>query len=155
MSKIYWCTRTCDMCHYTPSKQSLRDMLESPCLSVHLFALCLGHNFLPPCSIWIIFHTIVVHDPRVCHDVNLPWPKVISPRSRSQCTNTQNLCPGHNFSLPCWIKIIFHRFLVYDQRVCHEIYPRSYLTVTGQGHSEQIPKICVWAKTPHHHIGSG
>ena len=37
-------------------------------MPVGLFTSCPGHNFLPPCPIWIIFHTIVVHDPRVGHD---------------------------------------------------------------------------------------
>ena len=40
--------------------------------------------------------------------VSWPWPKVISTRSMSQCTHTQNVCPGHNCSLPSWIWIIFH-----------------------------------------------
>ena len=70
-----------------------------------------------------------------------PWfmdNKFISPRSRSQCTYTGNLCPGHNSSLPSWIWIIFHTLIVYDRRVCHNIDPRSYLW--GQGHSAHIPK---------------
>ena len=25
---------------------------------------------MPPCPNWIIFHTIVVHDPKVCHDLD-------------------------------------------------------------------------------------
>ena len=36
----------------------------SVCLSVRLFTTCPGHNFLLHWPIWIIFHTIVVHDPR-------------------------------------------------------------------------------------------
>ena len=40
--------------------------------------------------------------------VSWPWPKVTSLRPRSQSTHTQNLCPGHKSSLPCWIWIIFH-----------------------------------------------
>ena len=115
---------------------------------------CPVNSFSLPCWIWIIFYTIVVHDPRACHDldprsylqikvtvhiywksvsrpkfltamldldyishnccsrpegVSWPWPKVISPRSRSQCTYTENPCPGHNSSLPCWILIIYHK----------------------------------------------
>ena len=30
---------------------------------------CPGHSSSLPCWIWIIFHTIVVHDSRVCHDL--------------------------------------------------------------------------------------
>ena len=37
--------------------------------------------------------------------------KVISPRLRSQCTHTENPCPGHNSSLPCWILIIYHTII--------------------------------------------
>ena len=33
------------------------------------YTSCPGLNFLLPCPIWIIFYTIVVHDPRVCHDL--------------------------------------------------------------------------------------
>ena len=32
-------------------------------------------------------------------NVSWPRPKVIFPRSRSQCTHTQNLCPGHMLDL--------------------------------------------------------
>ena len=69
--------------------------------------------------------------------VSWSWPKVISPRSRSQCTHTGNLCPGHNSSLPSWIWIIFHTIVVHDPGVCHDLDPRSYL----QGHSAHILEI--------------
>ena len=59
-------------------------------------------------------------------DVSWPWPKVISLKSRSQYTHTQNQCPGHNSSLPCWIWIIFHTIVVHDPWVCHNLDPRSY-----------------------------
>ena len=93
---------------------------------------CLGHNFLPPCPIWIVFHIIAVHDQR--SSVSWLWTKVISPRPRSHRTHTQNLYPGHNSSpsLPCWIWIIFHTSFVHYSRVCHDIDPRSYLQ--GQSH---------------------
>ena len=68
--------------HYTPTNKvwggvyrnhpvclSIRLCL-SVCLSVHLFTSRPGHNFVLPCPIWIIFHTIVVHDPRMCHDLD-------------------------------------------------------------------------------------
>ena len=41
----------------------------SVCLSVRLFTSC-PELLLTPCPIWIIFHTIIVHDPRMCHDLN-------------------------------------------------------------------------------------
>ena len=47
--------------------------------------------------------------------------------SKSQCTYTGNLCPGHNSSLPSWIWIIFNTLIVYDRRMCHDLDPRSYL----------------------------
>ena len=105
----------------------------SVCPSVSLFTWCRGLIFLPLCRIWIIFHTIFVHDPRLCHDLD--------PRSYLQgqghCAHIpQNRCPGHNSSLPCWIWIIFHTIVVKDPRVCHDIGPRSYLE--GQGHSTHI-----------------
>ena len=34
--------------------------------------LCPGHNFLMLFYVWMIFHTIVINDPRVCHDLD-PW----------------------------------------------------------------------------------
>ena len=169
-------------------------------MSACLFTPCPGHNFLPSYPIWIIFHTIVVHYPRVCHDldsrsylqgqghsahilkilvrvklltamldlgnishnccpwpkgVSWPWPwswpKVISPRSRSQCIYTENPCPSS--SLPCWIWIIFHTLIVHDPSLCHDLDLRSYIKC--QGHSEHIPNIHVRATTPHCHVGSG
>ena len=51
-------------------------------LSIRLFTSCSDHIFLLPCPIWIIFHTIVVHDPR----------------SRSQFTH------GKNVSIPLTFK---------------------------------------------------
>ena len=65
--------------------------------------------------------------------------KVISHKSKSQYTDTQNPCPGHNSSLPCWI-LIFHTVVVHDPRGYHDLDPRSYRQ--GQGHSAHIPKIC-------------
>ena len=78
---------------------------------------------------------------------------VISSKSRSQCTHTQNLCPDFNSSLPSWIWIIFHTIVVHDPRVCHDLDQRSY--IQGQGHSAHIPKIRVWSITPHCQLGSG
>ena len=148
--------------YYTPGKQSWGgggvyrnhpvrlSVRPSVCLSVRLFTSCPGHNFLTPCPIWIIFHTIIFHDPRMCHDLD---PRSYLQGQGSQCTHTQNPCPGHNSSLICWIWIIFHTIVVHDPRVCHDLHPRSYLQ--GQGHSAHIPKFRVRAITPHCHVGSG
>ena len=89
------------------------------------------------------------------YSITLLQPKVKSPRPRSQCTNTRNLCLGHNSSLPCWIWIIFHTIVAHYPRVCHDFDPMSYLQ--GQGQSVHIPKICVGAITYmyHCHVGSG
>ena len=91
-----------------------------------------------------------VHDPRVCHDLD---PRSYLPRSRSQCTNTGNSCPGHNSSLQSWIWIMFHTIVVHDPSMCHDLDPRSYLQ--GQGHSAHILEIGVRAITPHCQVGSG
>ena len=57
--------------YYTPANKVWGVYRNRPvCLSVREFTSCLGHDFVPPCRIWIIFHTIVVHDPRVCHDLD-------------------------------------------------------------------------------------
>ena len=50
-------------CPWTEDVISSRS--RSHCTYIHY--LCLGHNFLLSCWIWIIFHTIVVLDQRVCH----------------------------------------------------------------------------------------
>ena len=132
----------------------------------HTQILYPGHNSSLPCWIWIIFHTIVVHDQRKCHDLD--------PRSHIQGQGqiahiTKYVCPGDNSSLPCWIWIIFHTIVVHDPRVCHDLEifhtivvlntrvfhdldPRSYLQ--GQGHSALIHKINVRAITLHCHVGS-
>ena len=82
--------------------------------------------------------------------VSCSWPKVMSLRSRSQCTHTKNSCPGHNSSLPCLIWIMFHTIVVHDPKVVHDLDPRSYLPC--QGHCAHILKICVRAITPHCHL---
>ena len=76
----FYATAWIDVCllstltfNYTPANKVL-GYIGSPCLSVLLsFRLStswLGHNFLLPWLIWIIFHTIIVHDPRLCHDLD-------------------------------------------------------------------------------------
>ena len=84
--------------------------------------------------------------------VSWPRPKVISPRSRSKCTHTQNQCPGHYSSLQRSIWIIFYTFIVRDPKICHDLDLRSH----RQGHSARIhiPKIRVGAITPNCHVGS-
>ena len=39
--------------------------------SFGLFTSCPSNNFLLPCPIWKIFYTLVVHDPKVCHELDL------------------------------------------------------------------------------------
>ena len=57
--------------HYTPANKVWGfKRNHAVCMSVRLFTSCTCHNFLPPCPIWIIFHKIVVHDPRVCHNID-------------------------------------------------------------------------------------
>ena len=49
--------------------------------------------------------------------VSWPWPKVISPRSRSHCTHTRNPYPGHNSLLSNLIWMILHLFAVHETGV--------------------------------------
>ena len=65
------------------------------------------------CCIWIILHTIVLHDLMVSQASR----EVISPRSRSQHTQSQNMCLGHHSLLQCCIWIILHTFVVHDLMV--------------------------------------
>ena len=119
-------------------------------VTVHIYRNpCPSHNSSLPSWIWIIFHTIVVHDPRVCHDLD-PRPYL---QGQGHIAHIQNLCPCHKSSLPSWIWIIFHILIVHDRRMCHDLDERSYLR--GQGHSAHLPKIRVHAITPHCQVGSG
>ena len=140
-----WCVMTLTQGYISKVKVTVQ-MYRNPCP---------GHNSSLASWIWIISRTLIDHYPIVFKGVSWPWPKVISPMSRSQYTHTQNLCPGHNSSLPCLIWIIFHTIVVHDQIVhvvCHDFDPRWHFQ--GQGHSAHIPKNHVWAITPHCHQGS-
>ena len=44
---------------------------QGQCQSTHTQNLCPGKKSSVPCWSWILFHTIVVHDPKVCHDFKL------------------------------------------------------------------------------------
>ena len=55
--------------------------------------------------------------------------KVLSPRSRSQCTPSQNPCPDDHSFMPCWIRI-FHS-IVHHKWPCVNLKPRQYI----QGHN--------------------
>ena len=50
---------------------------------------------------------------------------------------------GHNSLLSNWVLIIFHAIVVHDPRECHELDPRSYLRLLGQGNSTHITKFLV------------
>ena len=73
----------------------------------------------------------------------------VSPRSRSQCTHTQNLCTGHNSLLSCKFSIIFHTFVVNDQRVCNYLDPKIISPRSQCTHTQ----ICVRAITLYCHVG--
>ena len=70
------------------------------------------------------------------------WPKVISLRSRSQWTHTQNPCPGNNSLLSSWILIVIHTIVIHDPRVCHNLEPRSYLSSRSQCTHNQNQRLC-------------
>ena len=89
----------------------------------------------PNCHVMMMLNDISHNCCSWPKSVPWPWPKVISPRP--QCILTQNLCLGHNSSLPCWIWIIFHTIVIYESMVFHDLDPRSYLQ--GQGQSAHIP----------------
>ena len=98
-----------------------------------------GHSSLLQSLIWIIFRTIVVHNPRLCHDLDL----MSYLQGHCHYTIIQTPCPNHNTSLPCYILIIlvFITILVHGPRVCHDLDTKTDLQ--GQGYSAHIPKIRV------------
>ena len=79
-----------------------------------------------------------------------PWTKVISLRSRSQCTYTQKQYPGSNSSFPCWICILFDTIVIVDPRVWHDLDLRSYLQC--QGYNAHITAIHVRPITLYFHV---
>ena len=102
---------------------------------------CPSHNSSLPSSIYIIFHTIVIHNSSACHDLD--------PRSYLQGQGHNAHIPEirirDNSSLTCWIWIIFRAIIIHDSRVCHDLDPKSYLQ--GQGHIAHIPEIRIRAIT--------
>ena len=82
---------------YTPPQTKFRGVYRNHTvrLSVRLFTSCPGHNVETTCPIWIISHTIIVHDPRC---VSGPWPNVISLMSRSPVRTRgvkSRMCPPY------------------------------------------------------------
>ena len=111
-----------------------QDHISKVKVTVHTYQKSVpGNNSSLQCWIWI-FHTIVVDDPRVCHDLD---PRSYLQGQGHSAHISKNVCPGHSSSLQCWIWI-FHTIVVDDPRVCHDLDPRSYLQ--GQGHSAHISK---------------
>ena len=78
-----------------------------------------GRNSLLLCSILIIIHTIVVHDPRVCH--------VLEPRSYLQGQTAHiAIILVQAIMLPFWIWI-FRTIVVNYPRMCYDLEQRSCL----------------------------
>ena len=73
------------------------------------------------------------HRGRVCCDFDSR-----SLSSRSLCTYTQNLCPGHNCSLLSWIWIIFYTIIVHNPRMCHDLDPGSYFQAPGHIYHKSV-----------------
>ena len=68
--------------------------------------------------------------------------KVISLRSRLQCTLSLYHCPGHNTCQPCWIWINISRaIVVHDPRVCHDL--DSVISARSRWRSI-IAEVLVW-----------
>ena len=108
-------------------------MSRSCCTHSH----CPGYN---SCCIWIIFHTIVVHDPRMCHDLETRSYMYIQGQGQ---TAHITIILVRAITLLCWISKIFHSIVVHDPRVCHDLDPMSNLQVQGQ--ATHIAMILVWA----------
>ena len=66
---------------------------------------CLSHNSSLPSWIWIMFHTVIVHDQRLCHDLD---PMTHISKVKVTLHTYPKPCPGYNSPLPCWILIIYH-----------------------------------------------
>ena len=98
-----------------------------------------GPNSSLPCWIRIIFHTIVFHYPRVCHDLHQMVILMYILGQGHSAHIPENRFQGHNSLLSSWILIILHTIVVHDPRGCHDLDPRSYLQV--EGHSTHITKI--------------
>ena len=111
-------------------------------ITVILFISSPGHNFLPSFSICIIPKQVSrswlltgVLNLNKFSDNCFPWPKfvswhrpkIISLRWRSHCTLTLYVCPGHNFSLPCLMWVIFRTIVVLCPWVFHDLESMSYL----------------------------
>ena len=98
------------------------------------------------CPIWIIFYTIAVHQPRMCHG-NIPSSYL---QGQGHSAHSQNPCTGHKSSLPCLVWIIFHTIVVNGPRLCHDLDLRSYLK--GLGRSAHVPNSGVSTISPYCHI---
>ena len=110
---------------------------------------CLGHNSSLLYWIWIMFHTVVVHDPSVCRATD---PRSYLPRSMLQCTHTLNPYLVHNSLLSSLVLIIFQTIVCHDSKTWHDLEPRSY--ILGQVHSTHMTKLLVRPINPYCHVGS-
>ena len=82
-----------------------------------------GHSSSLPRLIWIIFHTIVVHDPKICHDLD--------PMSYLQGQGHSEITLGQCHDTP----------LGHGQQLC-EILSRSNLAVRSYGQDTDYMYMC-------------
>ena len=67
-------------------------------------------TFMLDLESWIIFHTIVGHDQRVCHDLK-PMSSVQGKGHIAICTYSQNSCLGYNSLLYVWFGQYFTLYI--------------------------------------------
>ena len=92
-----------------PRKQSLLGVY----IGITLIKPCLGCNLFMLTWISIILYTIVVHDPKVCHDLGLIL--YLSKVKVTMHTYIVKFVSGLYFLLVTWIWMILHTIVVLDQ----------------------------------------
>ena len=112
-----------------PKVISLRSRLHC----IHTLKWCLGLNSSLPCSILIIFYTIVFPDPRVRHDL----ARMLYLKGQGHSTLIANIC-FRSITDYCHVWCSWYLTHLY----C-DLHSGSYCQ--GQGHSSHIAKICFWA----------
>ena len=96
-----------------------------------------------------LYFTIVVHDPRVCHDLD---PRShLQGQDHSMHAHVLKICVRAITPL-CQIGSGLYFTIVHDPRVCHDLDPRSrsqctYLENTCPGHKSSLPS-WIWVTFP-------
>ena len=114
-----------DLDPYTPPPPKQSSVVYYRNHPVRLSVLCSHCGAITsfPCHIWISFHIIVIHDPRVCHALD-PRSYLIS---QGHSVHLPKICVSPHCLVLIWIT--FHTIDVHDARVC--------MTLT-QGHISKV-----------------